>query len=116
LTKKKTPFILVALFLVQKSLVTLITSFNLPIISYTYVFATNINFCAYLFLPWMGSYAPSLSSNSCASRWKHGKVDCKCSLQHKWKVVKKYALIYWTLKYHLVQGLIWTFSSTLLKI
>jgi hypothetical protein len=25
-------------------------------------------------------------------------------------------LIYWTLKYHLVQGLIWTFSSTLLKL
>jgi hypothetical protein len=53
------------LFLVQKPLVTVVTSCNLPIISYTYVFAININFCAYLFLPPMGSYAPSLSSNSC---------------------------------------------------
>jgi len=67
LTKNKTPFILVALFLVQKPLVTLVTSSNLPITSCTYVFATNINFCAYLFWLPMGSYAPSLSSISCGS-------------------------------------------------
>ncbi len=28
--------------------------------------------------------------------WKHGKLDRKWSLEHKWKVGKKYALIYWT--------------------
>jgi len=27
--------------------------------------------------------------------WRHGKLDWKCSLQHKWKVDRKYALIYW---------------------
>jgi hypothetical protein len=27
---------------------------------------------------------------------KHGKLDRKCSLQHKWKIAIKYVLIYWT--------------------